>query len=173
MIDLLSKNVFKYSQLLLLCAGFLFSTKLSAQNKGVISGSVYEKQNPVEFVSVILSTQADSAKVLKVVATDSTGKFIITDVPYGDYILKFQMIGYLSSSVRTKVDEQNKEGEISSIQLQPDSKLLDGVEVVSQKDLIKKTTQGFIINAKDNLTQASGTATDLLKNTPTVVVFYY
>jgi len=41
------------------------------------------------------------------------------------------------------------------------------LEITAQKQLLKKTTHGFIINAKDNLTQAGGTATfkeELMKN---------
>ena len=69
-----------------------------------------------------------------------------------------------------QLDSSNANLDLKNVQIKADSKMLDGVEVVSQKDIIKKTTQGFIINAKDNLTQAGGTVTDLLKNTPTVVV---
>lgn len=141
---------------------------MAAQTKGTITGIVLDKQNPVEFASVILYSQTDSTKAIKVVATDSTGKYLIDNITFGDYILKFQLLGYVSSSMKLKLDAVQKE--MQPLELQADSKLLDGVEVVSQRDLIKKTTQGFIIQAKDNLTAATGTATDLLKNTPTVVV---
>ena len=36
--------------------------------------------------------------------------------------------------------------------------------------MIEKTPQGFIVNAAANITSYGGTATDLLKNTPTVSV---
>ncbi|MBL7932917.1 MAG: TonB-dependent receptor [Bacteroidia bacterium] len=158
---------FKYKYFFICVAIWLPIISLS-QNLGNINGVVLDKQSPVEFVSVILTSFNDSTKALKVVTTDSIGHFKLKDVPFGDYLLKFQLIGYLSSSQKLNLNESNKQ--VAPVQLQPDSKMLDGVEVVSQKDLIKKTPQGFIINAKDNLTQAGGTATDLLKNTPTIVV---
>lgn len=158
----------KYLRFVVYSLSLMFAVPSVAQNNGTISGTVYDKQSPIEFVSVILYAQSDSTKVLKVITTDSLGKYSITDVAYGDYILKFQMLGFISSSTLTKVEQPLKE--IANVMLQPDSKVLDGIEIISQKDLIKKTTQGFIINATDNLTQASGTATDLLRNAPTVVV---
>ena len=47
---------------------------------------------------------------------------------------------------------------------------MNEVTITSQKQLLKKTQNGFIVSAKDNISQASGTATDLLRNVPTVVV---
>jgi hypothetical protein len=42
--------------------------------------------------------------------------------------------------------------------------------VIAQKKMIEKTMEGFIINTANNITQMGGTATDLLKSTPTVTV---
>ncbi|MDB5277358.1 MAG: TonB-dependent receptor [Ferruginibacter sp.] len=42
--------------------------------------------------------------------------------------------------------------------------------MTSQKKLIEKTPQGFIVNAAANITATGGTATDILKNTPTISV---
>ena len=40
--------------------------------------------------------------------------------------------------------------------------------VNAQRKLIQKTAEGFIMNAASNITQIGGTATDLLRSTPTV-----
>lgn len=151
--------------LIILVSGTIF-----AQTKGSIKGEVHEGQNPVEFVSIILSTQVDSAKALKVTATDSTGKFTLNDISEGKYILRAQLLGYKSVRLVIELNEQNDHINLPGLQIQTDGKLLDGVDIVSQKNFIKKTAQGFIVNASDNISQASGTATDLLKNIPTVVV---
>ncbi|HSH64794.1 MAG TPA: carboxypeptidase-like regulatory domain-containing protein, partial [Bacteroidia bacterium] len=164
----MSKRAAKYFHLFICFITILFSLNSTAQNRGTIKGTVNDRHNPIEFVNVILYSPNDSIKALKVVTTDSAGKYVMGDVIFGDYVLKFQVIGFVSSKLKLKLQES--QNEIPVIELQPDSKMLDGVEVVSPKNLIKKTTQGFIINAKDNLTSATGTATDLLKNTPTVVV---
>lgn len=140
------------------------------QGNGTIRGRVVAQGNPVEFANIVLYGQGDSSRVLQTTISDSVGNFAFTGILHGNYIVKVQTLGYFSSSVKAVIDDKEPNQNLFEIQLQPDSKSLQTVEIAAQKKLIKKTEQGFIINAKDNLTQASGTATDLLKNTPTVVV---
>jgi outer membrane receptor protein involved in Fe transport len=147
----------------------VFSFKINAQNIGSVYGIVVN-DGPIEFANTFLISEKDSSKIIKSTVSDSLGQFELTDLPFDNYILKIQMIGYQPFQMNIQLGETDKTINVRTIRLIPDSKLLDGVEVVSHKDLITKTTQGFIINAKDNLTQAGGTATDLLRNTPTVVV---
>jgi outer membrane receptor protein involved in Fe transport len=59
---------------------------------------------------------------------------------------------------------------LSNLLFATDAKYLNEVLVTGQKRLIEKTSTGFIINAAANITQLGGTATDLLKSTPTVAV---
>lgn len=143
---------------------------LLAQHKGTINGIIIEGNKPVEFATAYVVDAADSSKIIKSTVTDSIGQFQFTELLFGQYVLKVQMIGYQSIKLQVILDSLHPSIDLQTIKLINDSKLLDGVDVVAHKDLIQKTTQGFIINAKDNLTQAGGTATDILKNTPTVVV---
>jgi outer membrane receptor protein involved in Fe transport len=133
-----------------------------------IRGRIFEKNTPIEFVNVFAVYESDTTKIIRSATTDSLGKFILENMPGADYILKTQFIGY--QPYRLKITSDSARDNLIEIELRSDSKLLDDIDVISYKELIKKTPQGFIINAKDNLTQAGGTATDLLKNTPTVVV---
>lgn len=148
----------------------VFSSENWAQTTGVIQGIVVENNIPVEFANAVIYSAKDTSKVVIVSTTDSLGKFSLNDLILDNYILKIQIIGYQPFRMNLQLDSVNTNIDLKNVQITTDSKMLDGVEVVSHKDLIKKTTQGFIINAKDNITQAGGTATDLLKNTPTVVV---
>jgi outer membrane receptor protein involved in Fe transport len=47
---------------------------------------------------------------------------------------------------------------------------LKEVEVTAMRDMVQKTEEGFVVNASDNITQIGGTAADLLKNMPGVIV---
>jgi outer membrane receptor protein involved in Fe transport len=145
----------------------LFSSlSLFAQAPLSIRGKLLDKQAPVEFANVLLYAQADTVKLLKHAVSDSLGQFNLA-APAGSYFVKFQIIGYEPKRITIQVKESV---DLGAITLQEDNRLLASVEVVSQKELVQKTTQGFIIKAKDNLTQAGGSATDLLKSVPTVVV---
>jgi hypothetical protein len=156
---------------LLTWAAILFSSAVSAQNTGTIRASVVDENNaPIEFANVLLFSDRDTTKVLSSAYTDSLGSFALKQIGYGAYQLKISMLGYLSSRVEVQLNGNNNNMDLRSIQLILDAALFKNVEIVSHRDIIKKTTQGFIVEAKDNLVQAGGTATDLLKNTPTVVV---
>lgn len=86
--------------------------------------------------------------MVKATVTDSLGQFILDEVKLNNYILKIQMIGFLPVRMNLQLDANNKNIDLQSIQITTDSKLLDGVEVVAHKDLIKKTTKVLSIQAK-------------------------
>ena len=149
---------------------FLFIiTKNLAQQQASFRGSVVENNIPIEFVTVYITSTTDTTKIIKQSITDSLGQFNLNAIPFGNYVLKAQMIGFTTAKIQVALTVNNSRQELNPIELRP-SQFMDAVEIVSHKDLIQKTPQGFIINAKDNLTQAGGSATDLLRNTPTVVV---
>jgi outer membrane receptor protein involved in Fe transport len=148
--------------LLLFCGFHAFS-------QSSIQARIVDKSAPVEFVNVLLYSASDSVKILKYATTDSAGAFKLAGLSSGKYILKTQMMGFISSKIPVSLAE-SQSLQLQDISIVTDSKMLAAVEVISQKELVQKTTQGFIVKAKDNLTQAGGSATDLLKSVPTVVV---
>ncbi len=148
----------------------IFCPNIFSQNLGSFLGKVSEKNGAVEFANIIVTSTKDTTKLIKSTFTDSTGHFLIIELPPDNYILKIQMIGYLQKRFILQIDSVNKSADLNTIQLIADSKILNSVDVVTHRHLIKKTMNGFIINAKDNLTLIGGTATDLLRSTPTVVV---
>ncbi len=141
-----------------------------AQTGATIRGKVFDKENVLEFAGVSLFNIDDSITVKRNVITDSAGNFIINIVPFGEYFIKIQLIGYKTAQINIVLNSQNTNFDAGNISLVVDSKQLQTVTVTSQKNIIQKTTQGFIVNASANLTQIGGTATDLLRNTPIVVV---
>jgi len=146
----------------LLCGFHAFS-------QSSIQSRIVDKNAPVEFVNVLLYSVSDSVNILKYATTDSAGVFKLSGLAAGKYVLKTQMMGFVSTKIPVSLLE-SQALHLDDISLQTDSKMLAAVEVLSQKELVQKTTQGFIVKAKDNLTQAGGSATDLLKSIPTVVV---
>jgi outer membrane receptor protein involved in Fe transport len=157
-----------FSNLMLVLTCFCFQQSLAQQNI-ILQGHIKDTQTPLEFVNVLVYSQADTVKILKFTTTDSLGFYHFTGFAEGKYVLKTQLMGYLPAKNQVQLRISNPVS-IMDFALQPDSKMLASVEVLSQKELVQKTTQGFIVKAKDNLTQAGGSATDLLKSIPTVVV---
>jgi len=76
--------------LILASLTFSFSLSLLAQEKGVIMGTIIEKQTQKPLSDITVSIVGSD----KHTVTDSLGKFDFTNIGYGTYQLKFSAIGY-------------------------------------------------------------------------------
>ena len=157
----------RLSLLLLACSIYLSS---HAQNTGSISGMVVENTNPLEFVTVAVYNASDTVKPIKNTITDSAGRFLVEGLPLGNYFFSVRLIGYSSVQQQIALTAELPHFNTGNILLTADITQLKSVTVTAKKNIIQKTTKGFIVNASANLTQIGGTATDMLRNTPTVVV---
>ncbi|MBB6005436.1 outer membrane beta-barrel family protein [Arcicella rosea] len=155
--------------LILFCFSILSSVAF-AQKSGSIAGNLTANQEPIEFATITLSKLPDATKIVYFTSSDSLGHFSFENINLGNYLMKVSLIGYKTFIQNITLSEQNSPYFLKDLMLSTDDKLLNEVVVTSQKKLIEKTTEGFIVNANTNITQLGGTATDLLKNTPTVSV---
>jgi outer membrane receptor protein involved in Fe transport len=155
---------------LLILVNALFCHFAISQNSGTITGVVMNEKSPVEYATLTLYASQDTNVIINAAISDSLGAFSFSHLPFNDYMLKVNLVGYLPYTIQTRIDNQNNQVDLQNIQLITDVKQLNGLEFTAHKDLLKKTTTGFIIMAEDNIVQTGGTATDLLRNTPTIVV---
>jgi hypothetical protein len=149
---------------------FKGSTMLFAQSVGSIKGFVKEGDAPVVYANVYLTLKNDSTKIKSGTVTGNAGEFILEKIPLENYVLHVKMIGYVSKKMDITLTSANREIDLNTLTLEADALLLNAVEVVAAKELIQKTEDGFVIKASDNITQIGGTAADLLKNMPGVLV---
>jgi len=138
--------------------------------QGKITGTVVNNNKPVEFATVTISNVQDTNKVLFYEATDSLGAFSFDKLDYGKYLLKVKLVGYLPITKTAILNANVSALNFKDLNLIEDASELSKVTVTAQKKMIEKTIEGFIINTANNITQIGGTATDLLKATPTVSV---
>jgi len=153
---------------LFICLSIVFYKNIKAQ--GIISGNIVNNTKPVEFATITISKIQDSNKVLHYEASDSLGKFSFQNLEFGTYTVKVKLIGYVAISKNVSIDASNKKYHLKDLNLIEDNSELNKVTVVAQKKMIEKTTEGFLVNTANNITQMGGTATDILKSTPTVTV---
>ncbi|MFH6994456.1 TonB-dependent receptor domain-containing protein [Flavobacterium sp. FlaQc-48] len=159
----------KWKQNLSLLMVLFFINQLSfGQNSSSVKGNISDGKLPLEFVDVILKSVNDSTKVAAYSVTDTSGNFVLENVPTGDYQLQFKLIGF--KTFTQNIQFTGISITIGNITLQSDTNLLNAVVVNSQKKQIQKTDEGFIFNAVSNISQSGGTATDVLKSMPTVAV---
>ena len=136
------------------------------QQTAGVRGTVMDSKGAVEFVEVNLKRATDTTKIIASTTTDSHGSYLLQGIVKGDYQLQFRLIGYKSIHQQLQLDATVVA--LDPIVLVENATVLNSVTIDIQKKIIQKTQEGFVFNAGSTLSQMGGTATDLLKNVPTL-----
>jgi outer membrane receptor protein involved in Fe transport len=148
----------------------LSSLALLAQNNASITGFVKDNGKAVEFANVYITAVNDSSKIVAGTVTDNLGSFRLENVPVGNYSLVVQMLAFTTKKISIALSSDDQQIDVGDIAIEPDPLVLNVVEVNAMRNIIQKTDEGFIVNTSSNITQIGGTAADLLRNMPGVLV---
>ena len=146
------------------------NTKAIAQaNNAVISGNVADQasKQPIEFATVQLLNAADSAVIITTV-TDHKGKFLLENVSMGHFVLRFSFIGYTKMIMPISVNKPKEN--ISTVEMALMAKDIGEVTVTTRKSLLNTSIDRKIYNVTQDIMAQSGSASDVLKNVPSVEV---
>lgn len=154
----------------------VLSMNLPAQEKpqpvsSTLNGVILdEQQHPVDYATIGLFRQADSALV-KTALSGSDGKFELLAVNPGTYYLKVSLMGFkpykgkpfnlaLSSAVVN----------LGTIQLLAEGKVLKTVNITAVKPLIERKTDKLVMNVENSSVAIGSTALEVLQKAPGVSV---
>jgi hypothetical protein len=150
---------------------FIINHLVNAQKFTNISGIVTDKANqPIEFANVFITKQSDSTKIITGTTTGNLGQFTLTNIPQGKYNLHVHFLGFSFFKQSLIIDNATTNIELPPIFLDPDSNLLGEVTITFIRKMVEKTEEGIIVNTSEALTQIGGTAADLMKNMPGVLI---
>ncbi|TWF41260.1 outer membrane receptor protein involved in Fe transport [Chitinophaga polysaccharea] len=123
---------------------------------------------PVEYASVVLLKQADSAMVTGAY-TNPAGNFSLNNIAPGIYVLRITFMGYekLEKAVRVTDGKNTFAG---TLRLQPAGKVLNAVEIKAEKPAFSMQIDRQVFDAGNMINAEGGTGTDILKNIPSVDV---
>lgn len=156
--------------ILSLCLVAFFSTISYAQTTGVyISGLIKNKTDKtiLPFVNIVLKTEKDSAFVTGTVSNEE-GRFTLSNIKSGSYILQFSYTGYEIRTQPTLVGSLSTFLDIGTIELQQDSKQLQEVVVSSKQDDVSNKMDKKTYSVAANISQSGGSVLQTLKNLPGV-----
>lgn len=119
-----------------------FSNLMFAQT-GKLSGKVTDGESPIPSVNVVIVNTNFGA------ATSLSGRFEISEIPAGDYIVKFSAIGYESKSVNATIFENRKLD--LKIELISQAIELEAIEVTDVRRQSQRDTRTSLVdlNPKD------------------------
>ncbi len=149
----------------------IFGQPQMQPNTGIIVGKMTDnQQNPLQYVNVFLHKQADSS-VIQAVATDAEGKFMFSNVPYGNYFLEFKFLGFKNKTLNNiKVSKDNRFVKIGKVTLDNDDTDIGEVVVQGQTSTVQYKIDKKVINVSQDISASGGDATDALRNVPSVDV---
>jgi hypothetical protein len=137
-----------------------------------ISGTVLDQNNaPISFVTVLANNVseekgASGAVFVKGTTTDDLGNFTLENVEHGNYTLHFSFIGF---ETQTKKISLITNTAVDTIILLESSEMLDQAVITIKRPTIQKAP-GRLVFSVENTSVASGSALDVLKKTPGVLV---
>ena len=143
------------SRILVLLVLFVVAGKILAQDEIIVSGRVLDasENHGLPYASVSLKVPGEDQLVAGAI-TEGDGRFVISGIDRGEYIVTCSYIGYESVSIDLLVGELNDIYDLGKIELRPVSSELDEVTIsinrsVTSADLDRKT-----FNVDDNFAQA-------------------
>ncbi len=165
------KRQYYISILFLFFSSFtLFNSKAIVQaNNSVITGFVADQSSkqPIEFATVQLLHPADSI-VIKTTVTGRKGKFVLDNIATGKYILLFSFIGYSKIVIPFTVDQPKENA--GTIEIATLTNNMSEVTVTARKSLLNTSIDRKVYNVSQDIMAQSGSASDVLKNVPSVEV---
>ncbi len=139
---------------------------------GRIYGKVLDAatNKPVEFVTITVLNAKDSQLVSGGI-TKGNGEFNVLQLPMGAFKVQAKFLGYGEYRTKTVVlNMQTPELDLGNIKIKPNSKSLNEVEIVGEKPTVQLAIDKKIFNVEKNITSEGGTASDALKQVPSVSV---
>lgn len=149
-----------------LILSILSTCSIFAQGSSVIKGTVQDKdlQQAIPYVTVAL---LDQDQVITGTITNDNGGFELT-VPAKNQTLQFQFIGY--KTLEMDINPDQKVVELGTIELEPDSVTLEGVEIVAEQSTIEQKIDRKVIHVGRDLASVGATASEIMSNIPSVNV---
>jgi outer membrane receptor protein involved in Fe transport len=137
---------------------------------GQVTGKVKDGTYPLEYATATLFSNQTKAVVAGVV-TDVTGTFKIGNLKAGFYYLEISFIGFDKKTIKDiVVKNRNAKIDVGTIQLVSGGNNLDNVTVKSEKSTVVSKIDRQVYDAKSFQNSQGGSATDVLKNLPSISI---
>jgi outer membrane receptor protein involved in Fe transport len=132
---------------------------------GVLTDSLTAR--PVPYATVALK---EGTKLLSGTTTDDKGSFTLTNLPLGNYAVVVSYVGYRTATLPVSLTAARPAQDLGTIRLAAESKTLAEVTVTGQKALVEDKGDRLVYNAEKDISNAGGTAADVLRKVPTLSV---
>ncbi|KKK48833.1 hypothetical protein LCGC14_3141150, partial [marine sediment metagenome] len=154
---------------ILLFVGIVSFGSLWAQNTITITGQVVESatQEILPFVTVSVKNSATKELVTGTI-TDDTGRFNISDLPTGDYIIEISYIGFERVHQSVSSSGINPIFDLGTIALSESAQNLSEVAITARRATVDADLDKKSFSLDQNLAQSGGSVLDAMRTMPGV-----
>ncbi len=148
----------------------LYASTILAQN-AVVEGITYDREDktPLGFASVSIYKLPDSALISGVISKEN-GHFKLENLQAGNYFVKVRFVGFESyESVAFNLKQAERKN-LGNLNLQINQRFLNEVKITGQQVQNINKIDKQVYKADQFVIAKGGTAIDVIKNTPSVVV---
>lgn len=159
----------KISILLLLVINSIFchSQVKSVTLSGVLKDKASEKS--LAYVSVVVRSEKDSAFVSGTM-TNEEGRYTITNVLPGNYLLEVSYVGYHSKVTPLLVGKLSEYLDLGVMEMEEDVTTLNEIVVSGKRDVVAETLDKKTFSLSDNIGQSGGSLLQAMQNLPGITV---
>lgn len=151
---------------------FLSAFTINANAQGKITGKVTDAVTklPVDYATIGIYKQG-SASPINGTTTDPKGNFSINKLPFGEYHIAVDFLGYQRYTTdHIVISAAHPSVTLNNIALASSQKMLKDVNITSAASTVENKIDKLVYNVGNDLTAQGGVATDILKKVPMVTV---
>ncbi|MEI6091446.1 MAG: TonB-dependent receptor [bacterium] len=139
---------------------------------GIIKGEVVDSttKQPIHYATVSVLNSKDST-VVDGSITKENGKFEVSGLPNGEYLVKSSFVGYKNTYISKVAIAKGKNiADVGRVRLLPSAVMGEQIEVTGEKEQITYNIDKKIVNVAQFPSAQGGTAIDVLQNVPSVTI---
>ncbi|MBK8701386.1 MAG: TonB-dependent receptor [Saprospiraceae bacterium] len=139
-------------------------------SQAVVKGTVKDETgSPISFASVSLHAAADSA-LIQGSLSDDVGAFLLVEITQGKYVLICSFVGKETQvSLPFEIREKDKTATIDFV-MQTSQLVLQEAVITAKRPFLEQKADRLVVNVANSAIAAGGTAMEILKKVPGVVI---
>lgn len=150
---------------------FSLSLVLTTFSQTTVSGRVMAREDKQALISSTISVfREGTSELVTGTITNDQGRFTISNLAAGSYDFVISNIGFKSVKHSVLAGSLNKVLDLGNIMMDPSSTVLSEVEIVGQKQTVSSALDKKVYTADSFVSGSSGSALDIIKTLPGVVI---
>ncbi len=143
----------------------------AAQITGKVSGTIIDQETkePIPYATVVIKSP-ETDETINGVITEGDGSFKMINIKLGSYKVQVSFVGYSSVEQTIELTPKSPDVTLENLAISTDTDVLDEVVVAGQREVIENKIDRIVYNAEQDVANAGGDASDVLRRAPLLSV---